>query len=249
MHIQPGLIAAGLIIGFLVGMTGMGGGSLTTPFLILVLHVKPVFAVGTDLVYASLTKLVGTATHLRQRTVDLRVGGLVIAGAVPAALLGVFTVTRLGGASGDDFVRKMLGGTLILVAVSVLVRFFFKLPDRPHKNRPWLTVIVGAVVGFLVGVTSVGSGTLMMGVLLLAYRILPTEKLVGTDVFYGFVISAVAGIAHIGAGHVQWGIVGSLLIGSVPGVWLGSKVSARAPEHVLRPALAGVLLLSGLRMI
>src|SRR5438874_8560230 len=117
MH--PGLIAAGAIIGFLIGMTGMGGGSLTTPFLILVVHVRPVFAVGTDLIYASITKLVGTATHLRQRTVDLRVGGLVIAGAVPAALLGVFTVSKLGG-GGDAFVRKMLGATLILVALSVL---------------------------------------------------------------------------------------------------------------------------------
>jgi uncharacterized protein len=244
---NPGLIAAGLLIGFLVGMTGMGGGSLTTPFLILVLHVKPVFAVGTDLIYASITKGVGTVTHFRQRTVDLRVGGLVIAGAVPAALVGVFTVSKLGDA--DAFVRKMLGFTLILVATSVLVRFFFKRSERQHTHRPWITVVVGAVVGFLVGVTSVGSGTLMMAVLLLAYRILPTEKLVGTDVFYGFVISAVAGIAHLGAGHVEWAIVGSLLIGSVPGVWLGSKVSARAPEHVLRPALAGVLLLSGLRMI
>jgi uncharacterized membrane protein YfcA len=112
-----------------------------------------------------------------------------------------------------------------------------------------VTVAVGAVVGYLVGVTSVGSGTLMMAVLLFAYRVLPSDKLVGTDIFYGFVISAVAGIAHIGAGHVEWNIVASLLIGSIPGVWLGSKVSVRAPERVLRPLLAGVLLLSGLKMI
>jgi uncharacterized membrane protein YfcA len=248
MHIQPGLIGAGAIIGFLIGMTGMGGGSLTTPFLILVLHVRPVLAVGTDLIYASITKLVGTATHLRQRTVDLRVGGLVIAGAVPAALLGVFTVSHMGGGA-DGFVKKMLGGTLILVAVSVFVRLFFKAPERIHRQRPWLTVTLGGVVGFLVGVTSVGSGTLMMGLLLLAYRILPTDKLVGTDVFYGFVISAVAGVAHLTAGHVEWALVASLLIGSIPGVWLGSKLSKRTPENVLRPALAGVLLLSGLRMI
>jgi len=246
MH--PGLIAAGAVIGFLIGMTGMGGGSLTTPFLILVLHVRPVLAVGTDLIYASITKLVGTATHLRQRTVDLRIGGLVIAGAVPATLLGVFTVSHMGGGA-DGFVKKMLGGTLILVAISVLVRLFIKTPQRMHTQRPWLTVVLGGVVGFLVGVTSVGSGTLMMAVLLLAYRILPAEKLVGTDVFYGFVISAVAGVAHLTQGHIEWPLVGSLLTGSIPGVWLGSKVSARTPEKVLRPALAGVLLLSGLRMI
>ncbi len=248
MHIQPGLIAAGAVIGFLIGMTGMGGGSLTTPFLILVLHVRPVLAVGTDLIYASITKAVGTATHLRQRTVDLRIGGFVIAGALPAALLGVFTVQHMGS-SGDAFVKKMLGATLVLVALSVLVRLFIKAPDRVHRQRTWLTVTLGAVVGFLVGVTSVGSGTLMMAVLLLAYRILPTEKLVGTDVFYGFVISAVAGIAHLTVGHIEWSLVGSLLIGSIPGVWLGSKVSKRTPERVLRPALAGVLLLSGLRML
>jgi uncharacterized membrane protein YfcA len=248
MHITPGLIAAGALIGFLVGLTGMGGGSLTTPFLILVLHLRPVFAVGTDLVYASITKLVGTGTHLRQRTIDLRVGGYVIAGAVPAALAGVFTVNALG-AHADDFVRRMLGIALVLVALSVIVRQVFKLSPRQHRNRPWLTVLVGAVVGYLVGVTSVGSGTLMMAVLLLAYRILPSDKLVGTDIFYGFVISAVAGLAHIGAGHVEWNIVVSLLIGSIPGVWIGSKLSARTPANVLRPVLAGVLLLSGLKMI
>jgi hypothetical protein len=245
---KPGLIAAGALIGFLVGMTGMGGGSLTTPFLILVVGIRPVLAVGTDLIYAALTKLVGTVTHLRQGTVDLRVGGYVIAGAVPAALGGVATVSALGG-GGDAFVRKMLGAALILVAISVLFRLFFKIPDVLHTHRPWITVVVGAVVGYLVGVTSVGSGTLMMAVLLLAYRVLPSQKLVGTDVFYGFVLSAVAGLAHWGAGHIEWGLVGSLLIGSVPGVWLGSKVSARAPDHVLRPVLAGVLLLSGLRMV
>jgi hypothetical protein len=242
------LIAAGAAIGFLVGMTGMGGGSLTTPLLILVIGVRPVFAVGTDLVYAAITKFVGAATHLRQKTVDLRIGGLVIAGAIPAALAGVATTSALGPGA-DAFVRRMLGGTLILVALSVIVRQAFKLPDHPHSHRPWLTVMLGAVVGYLVGVTSVGSGTLMMAVLLLAYRILPAEKLVGTDVFYGFVLSAVAGIAHWGAGHVEWGLVGSLLIGSIPGVWIGSKVSARAPARVLRPVLAGVLLLSGARMI
>lgn len=245
---RPGLIAAGLVIGFLVGLTGMGGGSLTTPFLILVLRVRPVLAVGTDLVYAAITKLVGTATHMRQGTIDLHVGGYVIAGAVPAALAGVYTVSALGS-GGDTFVRRMLGVALVLVAITVIVRQLFKLPERSHEHRPWVTVLIGAVVGYLVGVTSVGSGTLMMAVLLLAYRVLPTEKLVGTDIFYGFVISAVAGIAHIGAGHVEWGLVGSLLIGSLPGVWLGSKVSARAPERVLRPVLAGVLLLAGARML
>jgi hypothetical protein len=248
MHITPGLIAAGAVIGFLVGLTGMGGGSLTTPFLILVLHMRPVFAVGTDLVYASITKLVGTATHVRQRTVDLRIGAFVIAGAVPSALAGVFTVNALG-LHGDAFVRKMLGIALVLVALSVLTRQLVNAVERPHRHRPWLTVLVGAVVGYLVGVTSVGSGTLMMAVLLFAYRVLPSDKLVGTDIFYGFVISAVAGIAHIGAGHVEWNIVASLLIGSVPGVWIGSKVSVRAPERILRPVLAGVLLLSGLKMI
>jgi uncharacterized membrane protein YfcA len=248
MHITPGLIGAGALIGFLIGLTGMGGGSLTTPFLILFMHVRPVLAVGTDLVYASITKLVGTGTHLRQRTVDLRVGAYVIAGAVPAALAGVFTVNAFG-VHGDAFVRKMLGFVLVLVALSVIVRQFLKAAERQHRHRPWVTVAVGAVVGYLVGVTSVGSGTLMMAVLLFAYRVLPSDKLVGTDIFYGFVISAVAGIAHIGAGHVEWNIVASLLIGSIPGVWLGSKVSVRAPERVLRPLLAGVLLLSGLKMI
>lgn len=243
-----GLVAAGAFIGFVVGMTGMGGGSLTTPFLILVLGVRPVMAVGTDLIYAAVTKFVGAATHIRQRTVDLRVSALLAAGAVPAALAGVWVVSAIGP-EADGFIRRALGFALVLVGASVLARHFIHRPAKVSRQRPALTVALGAGVGFLVGVTSVGSGTLMMAVLLLVYRILPGEKLVGTDIVQGFLLSAAAGLAHWQAGHVDWSLLTSMLAGSIPGVIVGSRLASRTPERVMRPILASVLLLSGLRMV
>jgi uncharacterized membrane protein YfcA len=247
--VDPRLVAAGAFIGFLVGLTGMGGGSLTTPFLILVLRTQPVMAVGTDLVYAAATKLAGTLTHLRQRTVDLRVSAFLAAGSIPGALSGVLLVSRLGSGA-NVLVKKALGGALVLVALSVLVRQLVRPQERPpSRHRAELTVGLGAGVGFLVGVTSVGSGTVMMAVLLLVYRVLPPERLVGTDVFQGFLISAAAGLAHWGAGHVDTHLLGAMLVGSIPGVVAGSRLSARVPARVLRPVLALTLLVSGLRMV
>jgi hypothetical protein len=247
--LDPRLIVAGSFIGFLVGLTGMGGGSLTTPFLIFVLHMRPVLAVGTDLMYAAGTKLVGAATHVRQRTVDPGIAKLLCAGAVPGALAGVATVSLLH-AHADAVIKRSLGIALVLVGVSVLARQLFRgrTSTTLMKQRPPLTIGLGAVVGFLVGLTSVGSGTLMMAVLLLAYRILSPNRMVGTDVVLGFVLSAVAGLAHLGAGHVEWRLVLAMWIGSVPGVYLGSKLSSRTPHQVLRPVLAVVLLVSGARM-
>lgn len=243
-----GLVAAGLFIGVIIGLTGMGGGALTTPFLILFAGMRPVMAVGTDLVFAASTKLVGAATHLRHRTVDLKVTALLSAGAVPFAVAGVLVLQAAGGRA-DAFAKRALGVALMLVAASVLLR---QLSRRPHKlvRQRWpLTVALGAVIGLLVGLTSVGSGSIMMAVLLLAYRILPSERLVGTDVFVGFLLSLAAGLAHWGAGNVNWGIAGSLLIGSIPGVYMGAKLHSKTPERVLRPVLAVVLLLTGLRMV
>jgi hypothetical protein len=245
--VDPGLVIAGAVSGFLVGLTGMGGGALTTPLLILVFGVRPVVAVGSDLVFAAATKFVGAATHLRQGTVDLRVGGWIAAGAVPAALAGTWLVARQTDA--DVFVRRWLGIVLVAVAVAVLLRQLVRRPARPSRHRWPVTLGLGVVVGFGVGVTSVGSGTLVMAVLLLAYRVLPAGRAVGTDVFQGFLLSTVAGAAHWGAGHVDPSLVTSLLVGSIPAAWVGSRLSARTPDRVLRPILAAVLLAGGLRMI
>lgn len=235
----------------------MGGGSLTTPFLILFAGVRPVLAVGTDLVYSAATKWLGAAVHLRQGTVDLRLAALLAAGSVPASLLGVRVVHSLGG-SADEVVAKGLGAALILVGAVLLLRGRIALREDlvaeerlPGKGRPRVlaSVGLGAGVGFLVGLTSVGSGTLIVAGLLLIYPSLPLARVVGTDVMQAALLTSASGIAYLGLGQVDLGLVAALLTGSLPGVVIGSRLSAKAPEHILRPLLAGVLTLAGVRLL
>lgn len=253
MH--PGIVAAGLAIGILIGLTGMGGGSLTTPFLILFAGVRPVLAVGTDLVYSAATKWLGAAVHLRQGTLDLRLAAVLAAGSVPASLLGVRVVHSLGG-SADEVVAKGLGAALIIVAAVLILRGRVALREDleerlPAKGRPRVlaSVGLGAGVGFLVGLTSVGSGTLIVAGLLFLYPSLPLARVVGTDVMQAALLTSASGIAYLGLGQVDLGLVAALLTGSLPGVVIGSRLSAKAPEHILRPVLAGVLTLAGVRLL
>jgi uncharacterized membrane protein YfcA len=255
--VQPGIVVAGLGIGILIGLTGMGGGSLTTPFLILFAGVRPVLAVGTDLVYSAATKWLGAAIHLRQGTVDLRVAALLTAGSVPASLLGVKVVHGLGS-SADEAVAKGLGAALILVAAVLLLRRRMK-PMQEGTGatqttakadlRPLAAVGLGAAVGFLVGFTSVGSGTLIVAGLLFLYPSSPLARIVGTDVMQAALLTSASGIAYLGLGQVDLELAGALLAGSLPGVVIGSRLSAKAPEHILRPLLAGVLTLAGVRLL
>lgn len=248
---------AGLLIGFLVGLTGMGGGALTTPVLIFFFNVRPVFAVGTDLVFAAVTKMFGAYAHHRQGTVNHRLVRQLALGSVPAALAGIFVIRALGvRADTDTLVTRMLGATIILVAVSLIVDALLLrgrggwLPGmRMPTDRPWLNVLIGAVVGFLLALTSVGSGTLILAALITAYPGVVAAELVGTDVFHAAILVAVAGIGHLSLGTVDFSVVGSLLVGSVPGVMLGSRMAIRAPDGLLRPLLAGILLLSGVKLV
>jgi uncharacterized membrane protein YfcA len=265
--VDPGIVVAGLFIGTLIGLTGMGGGSLTTPFLILFAGVRPVLAVGTDLIYSAATKWLGAAVHLRQRTVDLRLAAMLGLGSVPASLIGVRVVNGLGG-SADEVVAKGLGAALILVAGVLLLRRPIEraLKRRTVTRSGWpgasdpssslrprvgalATVGLGAAVGFLVGFTSVGSGTLIVAALLLLYPALPLGKVVGTDVMQAALLTSVAGVAYLGLGQVDLSLAAALLAGSLPGVVIGSRLSAKAPEHVLQPVLAGVLMLAGARLL
>jgi uncharacterized protein len=252
------LIAFGLGVGVLVGMTGIGGGSLMTPMLILVFGVTPVTAIGTDLAYAAVTKTVGGYKHWRQRTVDLRLSTWMALGSVPAAIGGVYVLTLLEDWAGRDFENLLitiLAVALLLTGAATLVRAFLKSMhereretialERRHKVA---AVVLGVCVGFVLGVTSAGSGALIAVGLILLFRLIPT-RVVGTDVFHAAILLWAAGLAHIVAGNVDFGLVGTILLGSVPGVWVGSHWSVRVEPAVLRTTLAVVLIGAGLALL
>jgi uncharacterized membrane protein YfcA len=252
------LIAFGLGVGVLVGMTGIGGGSLMTPMLILVFGVTPVTAIGTDLAYAAVTKTVGGYKHWRQRTVDMRLSSWMALGSVPAALLGVWVLERLedwANRDFDDLLLTILACALLLTGAATLVRAFLKsMQERERDTIPMETrhkvaaVVLGACVGFVLGVTSAGSGALIAVGLILLFRLSP-QRVVGTDVFHAAILLWAAGLAHVTAGNVDFGMVGTILLGSVPGVWLGSHWSVRVEPSVLRTTLAVVLLGAGLALL
>ena len=252
------LVAFGLGVGILVGMTGIGGGSLMTPMLILVFGVTPVTAIGTDLAYAAVTKTVGGWKHLSQKTVDITLSSWMAIGSVPAAVGGVYVLTLLEDWLGQDFedaVIALLAGALLLTGTATLIRAFLKRMhererdtiemERRHKIT---AVLLGVTVGFVLGVTSAGSGALIAVGLILLFRLSP-QRVVGTDVFHAAILLWAAGLAHVVAGNVDFGLVGTILLGSVPGVWLGSHWSVRVDPAVLRTTLAVVLIGAGLALL
>jgi uncharacterized membrane protein YfcA len=253
------LIVFGLGVGLLVGMTGIGGGSLMTPLLILVFGVKPVTAVGTDLAYAAVTKTVGGYKHLRQRTVDMRLSGWMAVGSVPAAIGGVYVLDALERAHGEQFdelLLTMLAAALLLCGFATLGRALFlkRMHERERERadvsgrRKGAAVLLGALVGFVLGITSAGSGALIAVGLILIFQLVPT-RVVGTDVFHAAILLWAAAAAHIVAGNVDFLLAGNILLGSVPGVWVGSHWSVRVPVPVLRTTLAVVLIGSGLGLL
>jgi uncharacterized membrane protein YfcA len=256
---DPAIILFGLGVGALVGVTGMGGGSLMTPLLILVAGIQPVIAVGTDLAYAAVTKTVGGWRHFRKGTVFPRMALWLAVGSCPAALVGVWLLDRLRGAWGDDFDTFMLlaiGGTLALTGALVLLRALaiadvsarergaFRMQTR-HKVA---AVALGATIGLVLGVTSAGSGTLIAIGLILGFRLSP-HRVVGTDVAHAAVLLWVAALAHLVSGNIDFALAGTLLLGSVPGVWIGSNLATRLPQNALRAALGVVLLASSLGLL
>src|ERR671914_1644113 len=239
-------------------MTGIGGGSLMTPMLILVFGVTPVTAIGTDLAYAAVTKTVGGYKHLRQKTVDIVLSSWMAIGSVPAAIGGVWVLGVLEEAAGrdfDDLVIAILAGALLLTGAATLIRAFLKRMhererdtialERRHKVA---AVVLGVCVGFVLGVTSAGSGALIAVGLILLFRLSP-QRVVGTDVFHAAILLWAAGLAHVTAGNVDFGMVGNILIGSIPGVWIGSHWSVRVEPAVLRTTLAVVLIGAGLALL
>jgi len=245
----------GCLVGFLVGATGMGGGALMTPFLILAIGTRPVVAVGTDLVYGATTKIVGAYLHWRQGTVDLQLVKRLAIASVPGGLAAVVSMRLLANSPGlaDGVVKRALGGVLVAVAVLMLARLAGVLPDAlPERWRRALegggTLVAGALVGVLVGFTSVGSGALLVPFLACVFP-RNSARIVGTDVFHAAILLTVTAVGHAEGGAVDWSLAAALLVGSIPGVALGSWMSPRIPANALRAGLASVLLLTGLTLV
>ncbi|HEX2103427.1 MAG TPA: sulfite exporter TauE/SafE family protein [Solirubrobacteraceae bacterium] len=249
---DPLVVLFGLGVGVLIGLTGIGGGSLMTPLLILVVGVNPVVAIGTDLAYGAVTKTVGGWRHLRKGTVDLGVSKWLAFGSVPGALAGVALLERLD--LDVTAVLALVAVALLVVSVVVLVRSVLSIAPR---EQPQVTldarakataVAVGAVLGVVLGLTSVGSGALIGPALILLFRLTPV-RVVGTDVFHAAILLWAAGLAHWVGGNVDFALMGTILLGSVPGVWIGAALMSRVPVAVLRPLLGCVLLGSALGVL
>ena len=251
---------SGLVVGLIIGVTGVGGGALMTPLLVLLFGVSPVIAVGTDLLYAALTKTLGGWVHGRRGTVDWKVAGLLSLGSLPAA---VVTIALLKYLAPDEktlreLVTGVLSAALLLTAGALLLKSQIrKLAQRRDgtvyelrdHHLPAATIVTGIVVGTLVTISSVGAGVLGTVALMFLYPRMQTVKVVGTDIAHAVPLTAVAGIGHLTLGTVDLALLGSLLLGSLPGIYIGSNLSARVPEGVLRPVLATMLLIIGFKMV
>ncbi len=251
---------SGFLVGLIVGITGVGGGSLMTPLLVLFFGVSPATAVGTDLLYASLTKALGGWVHGRRGTVDWKVVGLLSLGSLPAAVL---TIALLKYLALDEkamrgLVTSVLSVALMLTASALLLKSQIKkiarseggtIDELHHRHVAAATIITGMIVGTLVTISSVGAGVLGTVALLFLYPRMQAVKVVGTDIAHAVPLTAVAGMGHLALGTVDLVLLGSLLLGSLPGIYIGSHLSAKVPEEVLRPVLASLLLIIGARMV
>lgn len=251
---------SGFVVGLIVGITGVGGGSLMTPLLVLFFGVSPATAVGTDLLYASLTKSLGGWVHSRNGSVDWKVVGLLSLGSFPAALI---TIALLKFLALDEktlrgLVTSVLSVALLATATALLLKDQIKKLARRrdgsvyelhHRYLPAATISTGVVVGSLVTISSIGAGVLGTVALLFLYPRMSPVKVVGTDIVHAVPLTAVAGMGHMALGTVDFVLLGSLLLGSLPGIYIGSHLSAKVPEKVLRPLLATMLLIIGLKMV
>lgn len=249
----------GLLVGLLVGLTGVGGAALLTPLLVMI-GIHPSIAVGTDLFYNSITKLFGTFQHWRQRTVNLTLVRYLAIGSIPGAVCSIILLKVFDSFFQDSetFLKHTLGIVLIIASLATLLKPLFKFRQPPadeagdgltiYQAKRKQVVGIGFVLGFIVGMTSIGSGSLFALAMLYLFRMKASE-IVGTDIAHAFLLVTVAGLLHASFGNVDFVLAGNLLVGSIPGVLVGSRLSARIPAVPLRTAMAGIILLSGLKMI
>lgn len=255
---DPAIVFFGFGVGFLVGLTGMGGGSLMTPLLVLVFGIKPTTAIGTDIFYAAVTKTAGGYRHFKLKTVNLPLTFWMALGSVPSAIAGVWVLDILKDELGDDLdetVFAILAACLLVVGAITLLRSLF-LADRiveredfvMHTRHKIAAAGIGATTGFIIGLSSAGSGTVIAIMLIAVFRLTP-QRVVGTDVFHAAILLWAAGIAHIVSGNVDFGLAGNILLGSLPGVVLGSNMSVKWPAGILRTALGVVLIAAGVALL
>ena len=251
---------AGLLVGFVVGLTGMGGGALMTPILVIIFRVHPLAAIGSDLVASLFMKPVGGFVHWRRRTVEKSIVKWLLIGSVPAAFAGVFVIRLFGaGDALQSRVQFLLGVALVVACIGIVAKSYLDARRRraldrsaeaaPVTSRPALTVLVGAVVGLIVGMTSGGSGSLMIVLLMLVYPTLTSLRLVGTDLVQAVPLVGAAALGHVLVGDFTLGLTLSILIGSIPGVYVGSRLSASAPDVFVRPILVFILAASAMKLL
>ncbi|MGZ3306228.1 MAG: sulfite exporter TauE/SafE family protein, partial [Asticcacaulis sp.] len=267
LHIDPLFSFSGLAVGMLVGLTGVGGGSLMTPILVLLFHIHPATAVGTDLLYAAITKTVGTSIHAGKRSIDWKVVGLLALGSIPATALTIYALQHMAKPDAvSHIITLALGYALFLTATLLLLRGLIRryaekrqktaeaaegegAPPRSHKGRAFLTILTGLILGFLVSLSSVGAGALGVTALILLYPRLPTLRLVGSDIAHAVPLTFIAGMGYFLVGKVDTHMLIALLLGSIPGIIIGSLLAPKLPEKALRIMLAIVLSLVGLKLV
>jgi len=258
MHIDPYIVLGSAVVGFLVGLTGAGGGALMTPMLILLFGVTPSKAISSDLVAAVVMRPFGAAVHLRKGTVNRRIVGWMVLGSVPMAFLGSYLLHLMGNSTADqEKIEMVLGAALLLGAAAMVLRYV--LDRRGGQTRtglvhdveakPVRTVAIGMVGGLIVGLTSVGSGSLMIILLLFLYPMLGANQLVGTDLSQAVPLTLAAALGALAFGHVDFAVTTSLILGSVPAVLIGSLLSSSAPDRYIRPAITFVIFASGLKYV
>jgi len=258
MNIDPYIVLGSAVVGFLVGLTGAGGGALMTPMLILLFGIKPSTAISSDLVAAVFMRPFGAAVHIHKKTVNFRLVGWMVLGSVPMAFLGAYLLHLMGNAkTSETNIEKILGLALLVGTAAMVLRYFLDRKGghqrvgvvRELTVRPVATVVIGMVGGLIVGLTSVGSGSLMIVLLLFLYPALGANQLVGTDLTQAVPLTMAAALGALAFGHVEFSVTTSIIIGSVPAVLVGAFLSSRAPDKFIRPAITFVIFASGLKYI
>ncbi|MNE38446.1 Sulfite exporter TauE/SafE [compost metagenome] len=253
-----GFTLAGLVVGFIVGMTGVGGGSLMTPIL-LWFGINPATAVGTDLLYAAITKASGVWVHGKNKNIDWKITGWLTLGSVPAAALTLWFLASLDAdtQAANAIIKQGLAVVLVLTALAILFKSKLQAFASKHAGDRYhlsgtslnlLTVATGVVLGVMVSLTSIGAGALGTVALFLLYPYLVTRRLVGTEIAHAVPLTLVAGLGHASMGNMDWSLLGYLLLGSLPGIYLGSHLTGRISDSILRPCLAGMLLMIGYKL-